>query len=58
MVHVTTVAARGLPATIGGIASIVAAVEICVVEDPVGGIAVRLAVKSDCIIVSDPRIRC
>ena len=58
MVHVTTVAARGLPAIIGGIAGIVAAVEICVVEDPVGGIAVPLAVKSDCIIVSDPRIRC
>ena len=58
MVHVTTVAARGLPATIGGIASIVAAVEICVVEDPVGGIAVRLAIKKDMSVASDPRIRC
>ena len=58
MVHVTTVAARVIRATIGGIAGIVAAVEICVVEDPVGGIAVRLAVKRDLNVASDPRIRC
>ena len=45
-------------ATFGGIAGIVAAVQPCVLVDPVGGIAVRLAAKSDLIIVSDPRIRC
>ena len=48
----------GLRATIGGIAGIVAAVQLCVVEDPVGESPCAWPLKSELIIASDPGIRC